>query len=1261
MALETLIKAVDLDQWASRLEARSRLPLLLRRLIHATTDNVQRIGFPADEGVQAPGYDGFLVVEKGNAFVPDGCSVWEMGANKDIKGKADDDYDKRRTKPLEVDPAITTFVFVTPRRWNNKTDWIAEKKKDGVWFDVRVYDADDLEQWLELAPSVHIWISILLGKHPKTAEDITSFWESWSGATQPPLSPQILTVGRENIMGQFDNWLAAGATVLTFKADTQEEAIAFFAAFLYQKPIEERILWLSRVLLVDDLETLNQLSTFENKLIVVPRFNPANNVGRAIQNGHSVLVPLGKGDSSSQATIELPRQHVGQIKEALLGLVLKEERAQSLAALARRSLMAFRRKLATHPELHEPIWSQPEHAREIVPALLIGQWNDTNEGDRAALAKLANLSYENYIAVLGRWANESDPPVRHVGNIWFLTSKEDAWNLLSRYVNFDDTKRLESLVLEVLSEVNPSLDLPINERWAAALHGKVLSFSENLREGIADTLAIVGAESGVAGWSQSTSPQEYVDRVVYKLFNTANADWKIWSSLSSILRLLAEASPSHFLDAVDKAVSGSSPVLLNLFEEPESALFSGAAYPGLLSALELLAWSPNYLSRVAVILATLARLDPGGKLGNRPSNSLKAIFLIWFPETTASLQQRLQVIDMLRKRENAVAWALMNDILYRPNAISLPSTSPRWRDWVPDSRLPVTWREIWDATHELVAKMLEDVGCDGNRWKTLIENLGSLPKEEADEVILNIEKIDLGLLKSDDHAIIWAALRNLVAHHMRFLSAQWAMPGEVVNRLNQIYERFAPDDLITLYAWLFGNRTELIGDFANDWQAHEQAVATARVQAIKEILGKGGVLMLIEMIEKVEQPYYLGLALGQMEIPSQDEGSLLSLLNDQNNYHKGFLSGFVLMRQKTLGWDWVQRTMDDALRPNFTQEQQSEFFAYLPCATQTWKALESFGVSVQEKYWLTVRPRSFDVDDFTLAIQKLLDHGRPHVALDIITMHIDKIGLTISAAQTIDCLEMTVRTKPEHEGEWRLLDYIDDLLNAVEKTGEISESRLASLEFSLLPVLSYRGERGPRFLRKELSRNPDFFIEVLCLVYRAEGAEKRNLSEDERTKAQFSSELLHEWNLIPGLEDGGVINSAVLKGWVQKARELSVQNKRVKVSDRIIGQVFSYSPKESDGSWPAVPIRDLIEGINSDEINRGFIMGVSNRRGVTSRGLLDGGAQERDLAEQYKGYAAAIRDLWPRTASVLDKIAKNYLSDAHREDLGAELEEDSWQ
>lgn len=64
-------------------------------------------------------------------------------------------------------------------------------------------------------------------------------------------------------------------------------------------------------------------------------------------------------------------------------------------------------------------------------------------------------------------------------------------------------------------------------------------------------------------------------------------------------------------------VTGKEPIAVSLFRQKDS-YWGGPEHSGLLWALELLAWSPHYLSRVAVQLAQLTRLDPGGKWTNRP-------------------------------------------------------------------------------------------------------------------------------------------------------------------------------------------------------------------------------------------------------------------------------------------------------------------------------------------------------------------------------------------------------------------------------------------------------------------------------------------------------------------------------------------------------------------------------------------------------------------------------------------------------------------
>ena len=57
-------------------------------------------------------------------------------------------------------------MFVTPRRWSRKREWVNARKDEKQWADVRALDADDLVTWLESAPSVALWFGRLIDKLP---------------------------------------------------------------------------------------------------------------------------------------------------------------------------------------------------------------------------------------------------------------------------------------------------------------------------------------------------------------------------------------------------------------------------------------------------------------------------------------------------------------------------------------------------------------------------------------------------------------------------------------------------------------------------------------------------------------------------------------------------------------------------------------------------------------------------------------------------------------------------------------------------------------------------------------------------------------------------------------------------------------------------------------------------------------------------------------------------------------------------------------
>jgi hypothetical protein len=1264
MLPQTYIDATDLNLWANRNDASLLLPKLLRRLVLTTIRDINFIGFRAGDGVFIGGWDGRLNVGSGNAFVPEGKSVWEIGTNKGIRAKANEDYEKRKVDPLGYSPAETTYIFVTPRRWRDKDEWIIERQSEGVWKDVRAYDADDIEAWLEIAPNIHIWLSILLGKHPESVVDSSNYWSEWTGVTNPPLSAELVISGRSASTDELYSWLGGAPSVCALQSESKQEAIAFLAASLELLPEEQREHYVYRCVVVESIAAWRRLVTAENGLILLPNFNDREGVSNATRAGHHVLIPLGRADAPAQQTLIIPRVHRDSAKQALVNMGLPQDKADALATLARRSLLALRRRLAMSPEVQQPTWATPTEARSLLPVVLAGQWVDSNVSDREVLARLARAEYEIIDQILSRWANEPDPPVRRIGNTWLVVSKEDAWSLIARFLTREDLDNFEQVVLDVLEVLDPGLELSRIERWRAAILDKKPSHSHYLREGLVETLTVMAARSDGTTWLDAVTGKDRVDRIVWKLLERANHDWRLWASIADLLPLLAEAAPTIFLEAVDKGLSGDDRLLLNLFSEDEDSLFGGGSHhTHLLWALELLAWHSDYLSHSALLLARLARLDPGGKLLNRPIRSLREIFLGWHPQTTANLDRRLQVIDLLRHREPDVAWKLMVALLPEAHSNAHPTSQPRWREWVPDPLSPVTYAELWRFVEEVVRRLLEDVATSG-RWSDLLSSVPELPKEQQDDILTELSNSDINLFTSNSRMSIWETLRRIISRHREFPDADWAMPSALVDRMASVYEKFTPEDLIDRYSWLFLQRVELPDppprDSGKKWELRAAALDKARSSALQVLCSQGGLALINQTIEKIDDPHLVGFVLGKNEEIEIDDDVLLNEYLASQEQPRTFLAlGFVSGRFHSKGWDWAEAIFKTKTS-TWSPEQKANFLSCLPFMSQTWDMLESLSdAEAEHSYWSRIRPGYIKDTDFERATKKLLQYKRPHFAIDFLALFSHGEEAKVQPILALEVLEQLIAVTREQQIQWGDIGYdISRLMEIVRESPDIDQLRVAKLEWYFMPLLENYGG-GPTLLHQELSRDPNFFVELIQLIFRSDRQEPDEQLDDNAARAESAFRIINSWHICPG-ESQGSVDRELLQDWVSQARAKLHDSGRGTIGDQQIGQALAESPPGTDGVYPHEHVREIIEQLSNQEIERGFEVRLFNNRGVTTRGLTDGGGQERALADKYRGYADQINDKYPRTAAMLRRIAESYQKEARREDISAELTEDFW-
>jgi hypothetical protein len=216
---------------------------------------------------------------------------------------------------------------------------------------------------------------------------------------------------------------------------------------------------------------------------------------------------------------------------------------------------------------------------------------------------------------------------------------------------------------------------------------------------------------------------------------------------------------------------------------------------------------------------------------------------------------------------------------------------------------------------------------------------------------------------------------------------------------------------------------------------------------------------------------------------------------------------------------------------------------------------------------------------------------------------------------------------------------------------DVGEQRVVNLEWQLFPALGYQANAPA--LHGALSDQPAFFAELVRYLYNPDGvggSRDDDQPADAEQRREFASRafsVLRSWRRCPTTGPDRRADPAALHAWVKQAREALTRDGRLGPGDSEIGQALAWAAPDDDETSPPRAVRDLLEEVRSDRLDRGLEIGIYNRRGVTSRGVFEGGKKEDGLATQYRDAADAAAG-WPRTAKVLRRLADSYERDAEQ-------------
>ncbi|MFE8920975.1 hypothetical protein [Streptomyces rochei] len=1231
------------------------LPLLIRRLIAETASGLESLDMPGGSGTAVGGYDGIVTASGPSAFVPEGTSVWELSVGGG-NSKAEDDYEKRIKGPKGLATQDVTYVEVVLDTWRDARAWAERHTEDGRWREVRGYNLDGIDLWLEQAPATTAWLAARLGKALPGVRSLDSWWtDSWLRSTRIPLDRTVVLAGREKAAADFGALLATGRSVTTLGGDLRpDEVCAFVAAALEQEGILGTSQVGARVLFVSDKSGIEQLVTQRQPLILVLA-DPALARDIPEQQPHQLVWAAMPG---ARCDVKVPRLHSQVIESLLLSNDMPRERAARLGALGRRSLLALRRALAHHPE---PLTPERVSTLDVVRRrlLLVNSWAGDNQEDRRVVGQCSGLEYDELQERARELAAGADIPfLGFQEGIWHVLAAEDAWALLGTSLTSDDLQFFRRVVLEVLTETDPILDLDPGEKWKAGVMGVRRCFSHTLRAGLAQSLALLGALGADLRGPGGVTGDRWARLLVRDLLKQANADdtYSLWRSLGDVLTLLAEAAPEEFMEAVHEGLRGTPPLHAVIFtdNQPDNmGLGSSSPHTSFLWSLESLAWSPEHLDDAADVLTALAVVDPGGRLSNRPLGSLVGILSAWAPNTTAHAEDRIRVIRRLVRRQPALGRKLLLQLIPDSHAIQMSHPGPRFRDWKRDT--VVTPHDRWSVITAVVDLLLDEVNAAPELYAELIGKIDVLPPQHRAEVARGLTELGGDLEDDDQRAVLHRALRDQVARHQEYADAAWALPADELAPLQTACQALEPRNPVRRYAWLFQSGWITLGDIRrrDDFAAYDAELLARRAAAVGEIVVNGGLTALVELASVAEFADLVGIALAEHSDGHDQE--LLSWLEEDVSPAREVAVGYLRRRMWARGNDLRDRLLSRTELPHV----QAVILRLAPEPAAAWSKLSELSPEVAGHYWREFSyfglgsnfPRALD------AARSLLGAGRPAAALDLILLYDKEGGAPEAAEIVVTGLEDLIAARLSDPEIGRLSSRFQDLFTLLARHCEqVGRQRILRLEWQLLPALGFDA-KAP-ILHKTLVEDPEAFADLVTWSFRPSTASDEDTvdaveKENRRNIANHSYQALRTLRTCPGIKADGTLDPVALRTWVMTARAELASRDRARVGDVQIGQVLAFAPRDQDDLQVPEAVRDLLEEINSNDLERGLSIGIYNKRGVTSRGLLDGGVQEMELARSFREQAERVR-AWPRTRKLLKRLAESYEADARREDQEAE-------
>ncbi len=1200
-----LIKSSDIERWAVTLPTRFLLPVLLRKLIHSTGRELRQVDFPGYDNAERHGNDGYVETDASTPWIPKGRSYWEFGTNEDVKTKANNDYAARIKSIDKAERSQSTFVFVTPRIWKGKASWEAKQKARGDWKDVRVFDASDLEQWLEQSIPAQVWIAEQCGRSTQGTATLAAMWEGWSGACNPKLSPLLFSKAVAVFRESFITWLnTPPSKPFLITADSRSEGLAFLHCLFDTMQDSNR----DRGVVVQSRDALRMLVTSPpDCILILDSDDLARELGASFKEAHTILVMSRGVVSGIKPDIALGILDTDTFHQALDSMGINHSRISRLIRESGLSPTILRRRLAINPSIQKPLWANASaFVQKLLPLVFAGAWVHDNSADQEILRFIAGSEYSVLEKDMSDLLQQEDSPVWSIGLHRGVVSQLDALFIVKESITASDLSNFLIAAEYVLSETDPSLSLPADARWAAPLYGKIRQHSPMLRQRICQMLVLLAVYGNSLFLERLGVDIEYrIAGIIHNLLTPLTLE-KL-NSCHTDLPLYAEAAPHVVLSIFEADLKDPQPVLYEILQSYQGFIFSSSSRTGVLWALEYLAWKRDYFMRAVLILAQLSQYKLADNLVNKPEHSLMSIFRAWMPQTTATVEERVTALMRLKTRFPDLVWAIGIAQLQPVPQIGHFTYKPQWRNDAFGFGDVVSSKERHYFNRYALDLLLDWPSHNETTLQDLVRVMGAI--SFVDQIKIWDLIVQWSYSAADNQ-------KAFLHEHIRCMTLKQISRNHRLATLDAL----VPTDIIDRYWWLFRqvwvprSSEEKENDEFNH-NTHFQRIDRLRLEALDAIWQERGFNSITDLLATGYDADTLGrcfaLYLNTDTLKLDFIQYCLSIDSDTWLILKPCIQGFLsrldaIDRSSLLTHDVLISHPDKLLL----------LLLAAPFDSTTWCIVNMLDETFRNTYWKEVNPSSFPQlpDAYMFMIEELIKVQRPRIALKIARSGFNSIETTLLKR----LLQNVVLIHTE--GDAVLLDpnTISYALDALSVREDITVDEMAWLEYSFIYALD-GSHHGIPYLEQYLTDLPERFVQAVVS------------SEDS---------LLIRVRRIPGMGSDGSINASQLIKWMTEIRDLCGENGHLDIADHYLGMLLSHAPADDNRLWPCAAVCQAIEAINSDILGDSFMRSTINNR--NEHGLSNSVGEERAYAAKYSHLADRLLVVYPIVSGILRNIALFY-------------------